>query len=91
MSGFIYFLKDNDKLIPMEERTYDSELLLQSLLENYPTLLAGEQIDTVVPRKWVLISREKGVPDTAKRYTYPRRGKKEFKHANTTRNRRSDA
>jgi hypothetical protein len=65
MSGFIYFLKDNDKLIPMEERTYDSELLLQSLLENYPTLLAGEQIDTVVPRKWVLISREKGVPDTA--------------------------
>jgi hypothetical protein len=65
MPGFIYFLKGNDQLIPMEERAYDSELLLQSLLESYPSLLAGEQIDIASPRKWVLISREEGVPDSA--------------------------
>lgn len=64
MGGFIYFLKEGNQLIPMEERAYDSEQLLQSLLEDHPSLLAGEQIDSATPRKWLLISREEGVPDS---------------------------
>ncbi len=44
------------------ERPYDSEDVLQELLARYPNLLAGEQIDADVPRRWLLITREAGVP-----------------------------
>ena len=33
-----------------------------TLLAKYPSLLAGSQIDTKAPRKWLLIDREFGVP-----------------------------
>jgi len=32
------------------------------LIEKYPVILAGDQINPVSPRKWILISREMGVP-----------------------------
>ncbi|GIV97225.1 MAG: hypothetical protein KatS3mg057_1882 [Herpetosiphonaceae bacterium] len=38
------------------------EDLLQELLAQYPNLLAGDQIDSVNPRRWLLISRELGLP-----------------------------
>lgn len=47
----------------MEEAAYDSEKLLQELLAKYPDLLAGEQINSTEPRRWLLISREMSVPD----------------------------
>ena len=50
-------IKD-DKLVKMEESAYDSEELLQKLLEDYPDLLAGDQINQDEPRQWLLISRE---------------------------------
>jgi hypothetical protein len=62
MSG-IYLIQDNGQLVEMREKAYDSEDLLQKLLADYPSLLAGEQIDSVVPRRWLLISREMAVPD----------------------------
>lgn len=46
----------------MTEARYDSEDLLQTLLEQYPDLLAGDQMGAA-PRRWLLISREHGVPD----------------------------
>ncbi len=46
----------------MKEQLYESEDLLQRLLSDYPDLLAGSQIDSTEPRKWVLVSREIGVP-----------------------------
>jgi hypothetical protein len=42
----------------LDERQYDSEDLLQTLLARYPDLLAGELIDSLAPRKWLLIGRE---------------------------------
>lgn len=36
--------------------------MLQELLENYPNLLAGDQINSSVPRKWLLVKREMEVP-----------------------------
>jgi hypothetical protein len=36
--------------------------LLQELLANYPKLLAGGQIDSTSPRRWLLIKREMGIP-----------------------------
>lgn len=62
MSG-VFVLQNDNKLVEMNEQLYDSEDLLQGLLENYPSLLAGNQIDPDSPRKWLLISREAGIPD----------------------------
>lgn len=58
MSGTIYLIKDDSKLVEMKEEPYNSEDLLQELLERYPNLLAGDQIDSVSPRKWLLVKRE---------------------------------
>lgn len=63
MSGHIFLLQDGGGLVRMSESRYDSEALLQELLAKYPDLLAGDQIDGAEPRRWLLVSREMGVPD----------------------------
>jgi hypothetical protein len=63
MSGRIYLIQSDDSLQALEERPYQNEDLLQTLLEKYPELLAGEQITPPPPRRWLLISREVSVPD----------------------------
>jgi len=62
MTGRIYLLEENGTLQSLSEKPYASEDLLQTLLEDYPDLLAGEQIDQAAPRRWLLVSREFGVP-----------------------------
>jgi hypothetical protein len=59
----MFVLGDDGRLVGLTEKTYDSEDLLQSLLASYPDLLAGEQIAPEAPRRWLLVSRETGVPD----------------------------
>lgn len=63
MSGRIYLLGEDEKLVPMDEALYDSERLLQELLANHPDLLSGEQINADEPRRWLLITREMSVQD----------------------------
>jgi hypothetical protein len=63
MSGRIDLVRDDDSLTPLEERPYDTEDQLQTLLERYPDLLAGEQMDENSPRRWLLIAREMGIRD----------------------------
>ena len=46
----------------MDEALYDSEQLLQEMLAKHPDLLAGEQIDSETPRRWLLIQREMAIP-----------------------------
>jgi len=60
--GGVYLIQDDGRLVEMGERPYDSESVLQSLLAEYPDLLAGDQIAPDSPRRWLLISREKAVP-----------------------------
>ncbi len=62
MSGGIYLIQGDDQLIEMTEQQYDSEDLLQTLLAKYPSILAGDQIDSTSPRRWLLVRREVGVP-----------------------------
>lgn len=62
MSGEIYLIQNDEQLVEMTEKAYDSEDLLQGLLARYPNLLAGDQMDSSEPRRWLLISRERGVP-----------------------------
>src|SRR3954469_4708077 len=62
MAGRIYLLNGESKLIAMEESPYDSEILLQKLLADHPDLLAVDQINDEVPRRWLLVTREMAVP-----------------------------
>lgn len=45
MSPGIYLVGDDGALVEMNEQPYDSEAVLQGLLERYPNLLAGDQMD----------------------------------------------
>src|SRR5215210_8492735 len=58
MPGGVYLIQGNGGLVEMTEEPYDSEDLLQGLLAQYPNLLAGDQIDSTEPRRWLLVSRE---------------------------------
>jgi hypothetical protein len=62
VSRGIFLIHNNGQLVELREQAYDSEALLQELLANYPSLLAGDQIDPSQPRRWLLIAREAGVP-----------------------------
>ena len=62
MSGGIYLLQNDGKLVEMREQEYDNEDILQKLLADYPNLLAGDLIDHDAPRRWLLIRREVAVP-----------------------------
>lgn len=63
MSSQIFVLQNDHNLVEMSEAEYDSEALLQELLARFPQLLSGEQIAPDCPRRWLLVSREEGVPD----------------------------
>jgi hypothetical protein len=58
MPDSIYLIQGGDSLVEMTEHAYDSEDLLQRLLAQYPNLLAGNQVDSAEPRRWLLVSRE---------------------------------
>lgn len=62
MTRKIYLIRDDDTLQDLSEEAYASEDLLQTLLEKYPDLLAGDQINEASPRRWLLVSREVPVP-----------------------------
>jgi hypothetical protein len=61
----IFVIQADGSLVELAQQRYDSEERLQRLLADYTGLLAGAQIDPVSPRRWLLISREAGVPGEA--------------------------
>lgn len=63
MSSGVFVLQKDGSLVEMNQQDYDSEDVLQNLLAKYPNLLAGNLIDEVNPRLWLLISREYSIPD----------------------------
>ena len=62
MANTIFLKNENNHLISLKESSYISEDNFQKLIEQYPSLLAGEQINPDNPLRWILISREMGVP-----------------------------
>jgi len=62
MSGKIFIVNDNDELAELKESKYVNEEFFQTLIEKYPQILAGDQINPDNPRKWIFVSREMGVP-----------------------------
>lgn len=63
MPGGIYLLDLEGKLTEMEATPFAAELDFQQLLAQHPNLLVGDQIDPGSPRRWLLVSREVGIPD----------------------------
>src|SRR3954454_3743989 len=63
MSGGIFLLRGENELVEMLERPYDSEDILQDLIARFPSLLAGDQFGETTPRRWLLLTREAGLPD----------------------------
>ncbi len=61
MAG-VFLIRSNKELIELAEKPYASEDLLQKLLAKYPALLSGDQLDPERPRRWLLVSREMGLP-----------------------------
>lgn len=51
-------MRDDGELVEMNERGYDTEALLQGYLARHPDLLAGDQIDSSAPRRWLLVAQE---------------------------------
>lgn len=62
MAGTIFWKKENGELLELCEMPYDSENVFQELIEKNPKILAGDQIDPNDPCRWVLLSREMGIP-----------------------------
>ena len=62
MTGGIFLIQSGGDLVEMREEPYGTEAVLQELLAKYPNLLAGDQMDGAAPRRWLLVSREMGVP-----------------------------
>ncbi len=57
MSGGIYLIQNDDQLTEMVERPYDSEVLLQELLERYPNLIVIDQNLNSRAKPWLLVKR----------------------------------
>jgi hypothetical protein len=57
-NSYIYLLKDTGELERVPEQPYDREDLLQELVEKFPILIAGEQINPDAPLRWLLLKRE---------------------------------
>lgn len=63
MASGIFTIREGGVLKESVERTFLDEDSFQELLETYPSLLAGDQVDPERPRRWLLVKREMGVPD----------------------------
>ncbi len=65
MAERIYNRGRDGELEPLEEERFSTEDELQELIATHPELLDGEQMRPGDPRRWILITREKGISETA--------------------------
>ncbi len=59
----IFLINKNNEIVELSNHPYDSERRLQELLSKFPNILAGDQMSGGTPVKWLLVSREGGIPD----------------------------
>lgn len=62
MAGKIYMIKENGEFVEMEEKGHAREFDFQKLIEKYPDLIPGDQINGANPRKWLHIGSEVNFP-----------------------------
>jgi hypothetical protein len=64
MRDAIYLINERNEAVQMTPAAYAKEEEFQDILERFPELLAGEQVDREFPRRWLLVAREMGIPDS---------------------------
>ncbi len=57
----LFVLQDDGWLVSMEAAQFATEDDFQRLLERFPELLVGDQVDPLAPRRWALVKREQAV------------------------------
>lgn len=62
MESGVFVVREDGTMTEMMEDVVRQEEDFQQLLEEYPALLSGKQIDPASPRRWLLVSREMPVP-----------------------------
>lgn len=55
-------VRQGGEMIELQPTPYANEALLQELLAKHYALLAGAQINSAQPRRWLLVTRELGIP-----------------------------
>ena len=65
MTERIYTRGQSGRLEHLQEEPFSSENELQTLIAEHPELLDGEQIRPGDPRRWILITPEKGISETS--------------------------
>ena len=58
----VFVLSEAQGLVALTPSQFVREDDFQQLIEKYPALLSGSQSETVSPRRWLLIKREKAIP-----------------------------
>lgn len=61
MSSGIFSIRDGS-LTELNLAPFDAEDVFQELLSKHPSLIAGDQINSNQPRRWLLVCREMGIP-----------------------------
>ena len=64
MGERIYARSQDGRLEPLEEQAFATEDDLQALIADHPELLDGKQIQPDNPRRWILVTREKGIAES---------------------------
>lgn len=65
MYSSIFVIDKDNNFVEMKQTQFETEDIFQNIIEKYPNILAGEQINPNDPRRWILVSREIGVPSEA--------------------------
>lgn len=62
MTTGMFAMKEGEGFVELREAEYASEDLLQGYLATHPDLIPGDQINPRLPRRWLLVQRELGIP-----------------------------
>ena len=60
----IYTSAEDGEIEALEETPFSNEDELQALIAEHPELLDGEQVRPGDPRRWILVTREKGIAES---------------------------
>jgi hypothetical protein len=58
----VFVLTDPHNLVAMQAAHFSTEADFQELLARFPELLSGDLVNADLPRRWLLIKREKSIP-----------------------------
>jgi hypothetical protein len=65
MPGGMYMIDAEGKFVSLTPTPFAAEADFQKLLEEHPELLTSDQMDSGIPRRWLLVAPQVGIPTSA--------------------------